>query len=140
MRQTRGGDMTGWVGNVDKAVQQNSYFRQVLATGAKMQLVAMTLQPGEDIGLEAHADIEQLIKVEAGRATVSLGPSEDKVTEAHEVEAGWAVIVPPGTWHNVVNRGEGELRLSTIYAPPEHPEGTVHRTKADAVIAEAEHT
>jgi mannose-6-phosphate isomerase-like protein (cupin superfamily) len=131
--------MTGWVGDVDRAAKENRYFRQVVFTGADLQLVVMTLQPGEDIGLEVHDRVEQLIRVESGRATVTLGPTEHEVTEAHDVAAGWAVVVPAGTWHNVVNEGAGELALSTVYAPPQHADGTVHKTKAEALAAEAEH-
>ena len=131
--------MAGWVGDVGRTAEQNTYFRQVVHTGQKMQLVVMNLQPGQDIGLEVHDSVEQLIRVESGRATVTMGPTEHEVTEAHDVAAGWTVVVPPGTWHNVVNEGAADLRLSTVYGPPEHPDATVHKTKAEAIAAEAHH-
>ncbi len=131
--------MTGWVGNIEEAAQVNAYFRQVLFTAQHLQLVVMSLEPGEEIGLEMHDHLEQFIRIESGRATVTMGPSEDQIAEAHDIEGDWAVVIPGGTWHNVINRGDGPLKLYTIYAPPQHPDGTVHRTKADAVAAEAEH-
>jgi mannose-6-phosphate isomerase-like protein (cupin superfamily) len=96
----------------------------------------MSIAPGEDIGLEIHEDHDQFLRVERGSARVELGPSEDQLDEVHDVEADWAVIVPAGTWHNVVNTGDGELKVYSLYSPPEHPDGTVHRTKADAEAAE----
>jgi mannose-6-phosphate isomerase-like protein (cupin superfamily) len=131
--------MTGWVGNVGETVRASSYFRQVVFTGHEMQLVVMTLQPGEDIGLEVHDHVEQFIRVESGRATVTLGPSEHEITEAHDIAAGWAVVVPAGTWHNVLNSGGGDLQLSTIYGPPQHADGTIHKTRAEATAAERQH-
>jgi mannose-6-phosphate isomerase-like protein (cupin superfamily) len=129
--------MTGWVGNIEEATTGNTYFREVLFTGASMQLTVMSLKPGEEIGVEMHDHRDQFIRVESGRATVTMGPSEDEVAETHHLEDDWAVVVPGGTWHNVINNGDAELKLYSIYAPPEHPDGTVHETKADA--AEAEH-
>ena len=131
--------MTGWVGNIEEAAKVNAYFRQVIFTAQHLQLVVMSLEPGEEIGLEMHDHLEQFIRIESGRATVTMGPSEDRIAEAHDIEGDWAVVIPGGTWHNVINRGDGPLKLYTIYAPPQHPDGTVHRTKADAVAAEAKH-
>ena len=131
--------MTGWVGDIEQATTGNTNFRTVLFTGQHMQLVVMTLKPGEEIGVEMHDHLDQFIRVESGRATVTMGPSKDEVSRTHELEDDWAVIVPGGTWHNVVNAGDADLKLSTIYAPPEHRDGTVHVTKADADAAEAEH-
>lgn len=131
--------MTGWVGNIEEATTGNDHFREVLFTGGSLQLTVMSLAPGEEIGVEMHDHLDQFIRVESGRATVTMGPSEDEVTETHRLEDDWAVIVPGGTWHNVVNDGDEVLKLYSIYAPPEHPEGTVHRTKAEADAAEAEH-
>ena len=127
--------MTGWIGNVEGAAWANDYFREVLCTEKHLQLVVMSLRPGEEIGLEVHEGHEQFLAIVSGRATVTLGPSSDEVTEAHDIEAGWAALVPAGTWHNVINRGEIELKLYTLYSPPEHPDGTVHQTKADATGA-----
>lgn len=131
--------MTGWVGNIEEATTGNTYFREALFTGTALQLTVMSLEPGEEIGVEMHDDRDQFIRVESGRATVTLGPSKDEVTETHHLEDDWAVIVPGGTWHNVVNDADQNLKLYSIYAPPEHPAGTVHKTKAEAEAAAAEH-
>jgi mannose-6-phosphate isomerase-like protein (cupin superfamily) len=128
--------MTGWVGNVEEATLENTNFRTVLFTGANIQLTVMRLGPGEEIGVEMHDHLDQFLRIEEGSARVTFGPSADQVDEEHEVEDDWAVVVPGGTWHNVVNTGDGELKLSSIYAPPEHPPETVHRTKEEADAAE----
>jgi mannose-6-phosphate isomerase-like protein (cupin superfamily) len=131
--------MTGWVGNMEETTLANSTFRTVVFTGTTMQLTVMRLGPGEEIGWEMHDHLDQFIRIEQGTARITMGPSRDEVAETHGVEADWAVIVPGGTWHNVTNVGDGELRLYSIYAPPEHPDGAVHRTKAEADAAEHEH-
>ena len=131
--------MIGWVGNIEEATIANSTFRTVLFTGERVQLTVMRLAPGEEIGLEMHSHLDQFIRVEQGQARVTLGPSKDEVAEQHDVVDDWAVIVPGGTWHNVINTGDADLKLYSLYAPPEHPDGTVHETKADADAAEAEH-
>lgn len=131
--------MTGWVGNIEEATTANENFRTVLFTGTTMQLTVMSLPPGEEIGVEMHDHLDQFIRVESGRAKVTMGPSADEVSETHQLEDDWVVIVPGGTWHNVINVGDEPLKLYSIYAPPEHPDGVVHRTKADARAAEAEH-
>ena len=129
--------MLGWVGDVEKATLENGHFRKVLFTGANIQLTVMRLGPGEEIGLEMHDHLDQFLRIESGTARVTLGRSEDQVDEEHEVADDWAIIVPGGVWHNVVNTGDGELKLYSLYAPPEHPPETVHHTKADAEAAEA---
>ncbi len=131
--------MLGWVGDIERATLDNTTFRTELFTGEHTQLTVMRLAPGEDIGREAHPDRDQFLRVEEGQARVELGRSEDRIEETHEVEDDWAVIVPAGVWHNVVNTGAGDLKLYSLYSPPEHPPGTVHRTKADAKAAERAH-
>jgi mannose-6-phosphate isomerase-like protein (cupin superfamily) len=128
--------MRGWIGDIEQATTENETFRTVLFTGEHTQLTVMSIAPGDDIGLEVHEDHDQFLRVERGSARVELGPSEDQLDEIHDVEDDWAVIVPAGTWHNVVNTGDGELKVYSLYSPPEHPDGTVHRTKADAEAAE----
>ena len=128
--------MIGWVGDIEKRTLENETFRTVLFTGEHAQLTVMRLAPGEDIGRERHPDRDQFIRIEEGQARVELGAREDEVGEAHDVSDDWAVIVPAGTWHNVINTGTGELKLYSLYAPPEHPDRTVHPTKADAAAAE----
>jgi mannose-6-phosphate isomerase-like protein (cupin superfamily) len=128
--------MLGWVGDVESATLDNETFRTVLYTGEHAQLTVMRLAPGEDIGREAHPHLDQFLRIESGAGRVELGRSEDAVEETHDVEDDWAIIVPAGVWHNVVNIGDGDLKLYSLYAPPEHPDGTVHRTKAEADAAE----
>lgn len=128
--------MLGWIGDIEQATLDNTTFRTVLFTGEHTQLTVMRLAPGEDIGREAHPHLDQFIRIEQGQARVELGESEDTIDETHDVEDDWAVIVPAGVWHNVVNTGAGEVKLYSLYSPPEHPPNTVHRTKADAEAAE----
>ncbi len=128
--------MVGWVGDIEQATLGNGDFRRVLFTGAHVQLTVMRLAPGEEIGVEMHDHLDQFLRIEQGSARVTFGPSADKIDEQHEVEDDWAVIVPGGTWHNVINTGPGDLKLYSLYAPPEHPPETVHPSKADADAAE----
>jgi mannose-6-phosphate isomerase-like protein (cupin superfamily) len=131
--------MIGWVGDIEKATLDNSTFRTVVFTGDHTQLTVMRLAPGEDIGREAHHDRDQFLRIEEGRARVELGRTEDAIDETHDVEDDWAVIVPAGVWHNLVNTGTGDLKLYSLYSPAEHPPDTVHETKADAEAAEHTH-
>jgi mannose-6-phosphate isomerase-like protein (cupin superfamily) len=131
--------MTGWVDDIEKATLGNDTFRTVLFTGEHLQMTVMCLQPGEEIGVEKHDDLDQFIRIEEGAGQVQMGASKDDLSQVHDVDNDWAAIIPGGTWHNVVNTGSGQLRLYSIYTPPEHPEGTVHRTKAEADAAEADH-
>jgi len=131
--------MLGWVGDIERATLDNETFRTILFTGEHTQLTVMRLVPGEDIGREAHDHNDQFIGIERGTARVELGAAEDRVDETYDVADDWAVIIPAGVWHNVVNTGDGELKLYSLYSPPEHPDGTVHRTKAEAEEAERAH-
>ena len=128
--------MIGWVGDIERHTLENDTFRTVLFTGEHAQLTLMRLAPGEDIGRERHPDRDQFIRIEEGQARIELSAREDRVDEAHDASDDWAVVIPAGTWHNVINTGAGELKLYSLYAPPEHPDRTVHRTKADAEAAE----
>jgi mannose-6-phosphate isomerase-like protein (cupin superfamily) len=128
--------MLGWVGNIERETLENTNFRTVVFTGDRLQLTVMRLGPGEEIGVEMHDHLDQFLRIEQGRGRVTFGPSADEVAEEHDVQDDWAIVVPGGVWHNVVNTGDGDLRLYSIYAPPEHPAGAVHRTKADAAAAE----
>lgn len=129
--------MLGWIGDIEKLTLDNETFRTVVHTGAHAQLTLMRLKPGEDIGWEAHDHLDQFLRIEEGQGELDLGSTEDSVEETHPVEDDWAIIVPAGTWHNVRNVGAGDLKLYSIYSPPEHPDGTVHATKAEADAAEA---
>jgi mannose-6-phosphate isomerase-like protein (cupin superfamily) len=124
--------MTGFVGPIEKLTEKNGYFRQVLYTGKYAQLVVMCLQPGEEIGNEVHQTVDQFFRIEEGEAKFVFGG-----TEEHVVKAGDAVIVPAGTYHNVINMSKKEqLKLYTLYSPPNHPDGTIHKNKAEAEEAE----
>ncbi|MBI5029309.1 MAG: cupin domain-containing protein [Chloroflexi bacterium] len=125
--------MTGFVGHIEKLTVKNKKFRQVLFTGRHIQLVVMTLQPKEEIGNEMHENVDQFFRVEEGKAKFVLNNGK----EEQAVGDGGAVIVPAGTWHNVINPSPSKpLKLYTIYTPPQHPDGTIHKTKADAQAAE----
>jgi mannose-6-phosphate isomerase-like protein (cupin superfamily) len=128
--------MSGWVGNIERDTLENGNFRSVLFTGDRIQLTVMRLAPGEEIGVEMHDHLDQFLRIEQGSGRVTFGRSADQVDEEHEVADDWAIVVPGGVWHNVINTGSGDLKLYSLYAPPEHPPGTVHRTKADADAAE----
>ena len=116
--------MKGYVTNIERATLENDSYRKVLYTGKNSQLVLMTIQPGDEIGRETH-DLDQFIRLEAGEALVTLDGVE------HRIEDDWAVVIPAGTEHNVVNTGSKPLRLYSVYSPPEHKDGTLHATKAD---------
>jgi mannose-6-phosphate isomerase-like protein (cupin superfamily) len=131
--------MLGWIGDIETATLENSNFRKVLFTGEHTQLTVMRLAAGEDIGLEVHNNLDQFIRIESGTGRAELGPAEDQITETHDVSDDWALIIPAGTWHNVTNTGDGDLKLYSLYSPPEHPAETVHPTKADAEAAEHAH-
>jgi mannose-6-phosphate isomerase-like protein (cupin superfamily) len=119
----------GYVGDIEKATVHNEYFRHVLYTGAHLQLVLMTLQPGEEIGEETHEDGDQFFRVEEGEGEVHI---DGKISGIKDDDA---VVVPAGALHNVINTGDKPLRMYTIYGPPEHIDGTIHRTKAEATTA-----
>lgn|SRR5690554_5178962 len=125
--------MDGYVTNIERDTLENEDFRRVLYTASRLQLVLMTLQPGDEIGLETHPDIDQFIRVEAGAGKAVLNGQE------HSLEDGSVVVIPAGVEHNVVNTGDEPLRLYTLYSPPEHEDGTVHHTKAEADAAEHHH-
>jgi len=124
--------MTGYVGPIEKATLENENFRRVLFTARHQQLVVMCLQPGEEIGDDVHDTVDQFFRIEQGEARFVFGGQE-----VHLAQDGDAVIVPAGTYHNVISTSSTEkLRLYTIYTPPQHPDGTVHETKAEAMAAE----
>ena len=118
--------------NLHHAALMNENFRTTLWTGRNLQLTLMSIPVCGDIGSEMHEDVDQLIRVECGRAKVYLGTCRGNLREPICAEEGDAILVPAGTWHNVVNVGRCPLKLYSIYAPPQHPCGTVHTTKRDA--------
>ena len=124
--------MKGYVGNIEELSLQNEYFRQVLYTDLRLQLVVMSLKPGEEIGEEVH-QLDQFLRIESGTGKAVLDGVE------HDIADGSAVIVPKGTRHNIVNTGDEPMKLYTLYAPPNHRDGTIHRTKEEADRDEEEH-
>src|SRR5512140_2786726 len=127
--------MTGFVGSIEDLTMKNTFFRQVLFTANHAQLVVMCLQPGEEIGDEVHADVDQFFRIERGEARFVFDEKEERLARD-----GDAVVVPMGTYHNVINTSKTEqLKLYTIYSPPNHPDATVHKTKLEADAAEARH-
>ncbi|HNW23323.1 MAG TPA: cupin domain-containing protein [Candidatus Dojkabacteria bacterium] len=124
----------GYTDNIEDRTLENSNFRKVLFTGKYMQLVVMSLKPREDIGEEVHDTVDQFFRIEEGEAKVVMNGEETILTD------DMVAIVPAGTLHNVINTSDtNDLKLYTIYAPANHPEGTIHATKADAMAAEEEH-
>lgn len=118
--------MKGFIGDIEKLTEDNNNFRRVLYTGKNMQLVLMSLKPGEEIGEEVHNNIDQFFRIEEGEGEVWIDGVKSRVKEDD------AIIVPAGAKHNVVNTGQSDLKLYTLYAPPEHRDGVLHRTKAEA--------
>lgn len=124
--------MAGYVTNIENETLQNKNFRKVLYTAPHSQLVLMSLKPNEEIGNEIHPDNDQFFRIDAGEGKIIFNN-----TDEHEIGDGFAVVVPAGTWHNIVNTSsEKPLRLYTIYSPAHHPDGTIHPTKAEAMAAE----
>ncbi len=118
--------------NIDQATNMNQNFRTTVWTGQNMQLTLMSIPACSDIGVEMHPNVDQFIRVESGRAKVYMGNCKNSLREEACVDGNYAVIIPAGTWHNIVNVGNHPLKLYSIYAPPQHPCGTVHRTKEEA--------
>lgn len=121
-----------FVTNIDKATRQNSNYRTALWTGEHLQLTLMNIPVGGEIGLEAHPDTDQFLRIESGNGMAIMGPDENLLNYQRPVCDGYSVFVPAGTWHNIINTGYCPLKIYTIYAPPHHPHGTVQATKAIA--------
>lgn len=116
--------MKGYITNIEKTTLENTFYRKVLYTTKNSQLVLMSIEPGDEIGEEIH-QLDQFIRIEQGTAKVVLDDVE------HTLEDDFAVVIPRGTKHNVINIGDKALKLYSIYTPPEHKDGTIHETKAD---------
>jgi len=121
-----------YVKNLEKDTVENDNFRKVLNTTEKSQLVVMSLLPGEDIGEEVH-QVDQFIRIEKGNGKAILNGEE------FDIEDDFAVVVPAGAKHNIINNTDGEMKLYTVYTPPEHKDGTIHKTKAEAEADEHDH-
>lgn len=128
-----------YIVNIEEATVENEAFRLAKWTGSNMQMTLMSIQPGDDIGLEVHHDHDQFLRIEDGIGFVQMGSDQNNLDFEENVEDDFAVLVPAGVWHNITNTGDRPLKLYSIYAPSEHPHGTVHETKAEADAAEAKH-
>ena len=118
--------------NIENVTKMNQNFRTTLWTGEHLQLTLMSVPVGECIGVEMHSDVDQFLRIEGGAAKVYMGNSKNSLREQASVNSQYAIIIPAGTWHNIVNTGNSPLKLYSIYAPPQHSFGTVHKTKSDA--------
>ena len=125
--------------NIESHTLANENFRTALWTGSNLQVTLMAIPAGGDVGLEQHHDIDQFLRVEEGTARVMMGDSEDNLDFVREVSDDYAILVPAGKWHNIVNTGDKPLKIYSIYAPAEHPHGTVHKTRQEAMEAEHHH-
>jgi mannose-6-phosphate isomerase-like protein (cupin superfamily) len=125
--------------NINRATQQNNTYRTALWTGTHLQVTLMSLNVGEDIGLEMHSNLDQFLRIEQGQGIVQMGKSKNSLSFKRNVYGDSAIVIPAGTWHNLTNTGNIPLKLYSIYAPPNHPFGTVHATKADALAEEEEY-
>lgn len=129
----RGGE--SYVLNISKVTMANNNYRTALWTGNHLQLTLMSIRVGGEIGLEVHPDTDQFLRIEQGNGLVKMGKDKDSLLYQKRVGAGSAILVPAGTWHNLVNTGNIPIKLYSIYAPPNHPKGTIQKTKS---IADAE--
>ena len=123
--------------NIESLTTANTNFRTAQWTGQYLQLTTMSIEVGGEVGLEVHPDTDQFLRLEAGKAKVVMGPAEDNLDKEWEAEDDFAIFVPAGTWHNIINTGDEPLKMYSIYAPPHHAHSTIHQTFADAEAAEA---
>lgn len=122
--------------NINEVTKQNNAYRTALWTGKHLQLTLMSIKVGGDIGLEVHPHLDQFVRIEEGQGIVKMGDRKDRLDFQERVYDDFAFIIPAGKWHNLINTGNKPIKLYSIYAPPQHPYGTVHETKADAEAAE----
>ncbi|MBP9812976.1 cupin domain-containing protein [Candidatus Saccharibacteria bacterium] len=128
-----------YVVDIEDLTVSNTDFRVAKWTGTNLQMTVMSIKPGGEVGLEVHNDIDQFLRVEDGEAKVLMGDTEDNLDFEATVADDFAIFVPAGKWHNIINTGDDDLKIYSIYAPGEHPKGTVHKTYDEAMAAEAEH-
>lgn len=120
-----------FVVNIEEITKENNTFRTALWTGEHLQLTLMSIPVGESIGLKIHPDTDQFIRIEQGDGLVQMGTNQNNLNFQRRVYNNFAFVIPAGTWHNLINIGNVPIKLYSIYAPPKHPRGTVHMTKAD---------
>ena len=119
--------------NIASASKDNKYYRKVVWTGNSLQVALMSIDAGEEIGAEVHPDNDQFIKIEGGRGKILIGNGEDDFYYQRIIDEGYAIMIPAGTWHNIINISDVPLKLYTVYAPPHHANGRVDITKEDEV-------
>ncbi|CAM4351064.1 cupin [Bacillus paranthracis] len=129
-----------FVVNINEAAKQNNTYRTALWTGKHLQVTLMSINVGEDIGLEIHPNVDQFLRIEQGQGIVQMGKSKDNLNFKRNAYDDFAIMIPAGTWHNVINTGNIPLKLYSIYAPPNHSFGTVHVTKADTLAVEEDYS
>ena len=122
--------------NINEATKLNNTFRTALWTGNNLQVTLMKILPGEEIGMENHPNVDQFVRIEEGNGLIKIGDSRNNLSYQRQVYDDFAIMIPAGKWHNLINTGKNPLKLYSIYAPPEHPRNTVHATKADSDAAE----
>jgi mannose-6-phosphate isomerase-like protein (cupin superfamily) len=125
-----------FVVNIEEATKANNNFRTALWTGSHLQVTLMSIEVGGEIGLEVHPELDQFIRIEEGQGLVMMGDRKDQLNFRQNVYDNFAFIIPAGKWHNLINTGNKPIKLYSIYAPVQHPYGTVHKTKAEADAAE----
>ena len=125
-----------YVVDIEQLTLGNENFRAAAWTGSFLQMTLMTIPIGGEVGLEVHEDTDQFLRVEQGTAKIIMGDSEDNLNQEWTAEDDFAIFVPAGIWHNIINTGDESLKLYSIYAPPHHPHGTIHKTFQDAEEAE----
>jgi mannose-6-phosphate isomerase-like protein (cupin superfamily) len=128
-----------FVVNINDSTIQNNDFRNALWTGCHLQVTLMCIPAGESIGLENHPDLDQFLRIEQGQGLVMMGDCRERLDFQEKVWDDYAILIPAGTWHNLINTGCQPLKLYSIYAPPQHAKGTIHKTKAQAMAAENHH-
>ena len=125
-----------YVVDIEELTISNDNFRTAVWTGQFLQMTLMSIEVGSEIGLEVHNDTDQFLRIEQGEAKVMMGPTRDKLDFVEQADDDFAIFVPSGYWHNIINTGDELLKIYSIYAPSHHPFGTVHQTKQDADLAE----
>lgn len=125
--------------NIDAHTLGNTHFRTALWTGEKMQITLMSIPAGGEVGLEQHKQTEQFLRIEEGEARVLIGDKKDALDYSQAAREDFAIFIPAGKWHNIINTGNGPLKLYSIYTPPEHTHGTIHKTRQESDAAEHHH-
>lgn len=118
--------------NLEQSTRENTHYRSVAWSGRYLQVTLMSIPVGSDIGLEVHPETDQFLRLDAGRGHVQIGATKDQLTFEEEVSDGWCILIPAGSWHNVINTGDVPMQLYAIYAPAHHKPGKIHRTSSEA--------